>query len=225
MSAKGYAVKDSSTSLAELARTAVHAARFGSLSTYPRLAPHRPHTTMVQVVGQGDGSVLAYLRPRAPGALMLLQRPLATVRVAPAGLHTVTLHGRARRHPNADTDQLHAFEISVGAVRIGHAAELTVDAARYGEARPDHVRAQAPALLKHLNLGHSPELAACLRSHGVDAETAEATALDHQGLTAVGVGPSGVSQVRLSFPAPVTRLQDLGAGLCAVLHCQCQPGR
>ncbi len=86
----------------------------------------------------------------------------------------------------------------------------------------DHVRAQAPALLEHLNLGHRPELAACLRSHGVDAETAEASALDRHGLTAVGVGPSGVSQVRLSFPAPVTRLEELGAGLCAVLHCQCQ---
>jgi hypothetical protein len=86
------------------------------------------------------------------------------------------------------------------------------------------VRAQAPALLQHLNLGHRPELAACLRSHGVDAETAEATALDRHGLTAVGVGPSGVSQVHLSFPAPMTRLEELGAGLCAVLHCQCQLG-
>jgi hypothetical protein len=218
-------MNEATSGLAELARTAVHAARFGSLSTYPRLAPHRPHTTTVHVAGQDDGSLLAYLLPRAPGALMLLQRPLATVRVAPAGLHAVTVHGRARRRPDADTEQLYAFQVSVGAVRIGDATNLPVDTARYAQAQPDHVRAQAPALLEHLNLGHRPELAACLRSHGVDAETAEATALDRHGLTAVGVGPSGVSQVSLSFPAPVTRLEELGAGLCAVLHCQCQPGR
>lgn len=122
---------DPAGDLAELARTAVHAARFGSLCTYPRLAPHRAHTTMVHVVPQDDGSLLAYLVPQAPGALMLLQRPLATVRVAPAGLQAVTVHGRTRRRSDADTDQLYAFEVSVGAVRVGDGTDVSVDAVRY----------------------------------------------------------------------------------------------
>lgn len=213
------------TELAEVARTTVQVARFGSLSTYSRLAPHRAHTTTVQLVPEDDGSLLAYLLPAAPSAQMLLQRPLATVRVAPAGHRTVTVHGHARRRPDVDTDQLHAFQVRVGAVRVGDAADLPVDAIRYAEAQPDQVRAQAPALLEHLNLGHRPELAACLRSQGVDAETAEAIELDRYGLTAVGMGPAGVDRVRLDFPAPVTRLEELGGGLCAVLHCRCRPGR
>jgi hypothetical protein len=147
---------DAAGDLAELARTTIHAARFGTLSTYPRLAPHRAHITTVHVVPLEGGSLLAYLLPRAPGALMLLQRPLATVRVAPAGHQTVTVHGHARRRPDADTGQLHAFEVNLGAVRVGDAAEQSVDTVRYTEAQPDQVRAQAPALLEHLNLGHRP---------------------------------------------------------------------
>jgi hypothetical protein len=177
----------------------------------------------VHVAGLVDGSLLAYLLPQAPAAQMLLLRPLATLRVAPAGLDTVTLHGQAHRRPDADTGRLHAFQISAGSVRIGDAAEHPIDTARYADAAPDLVRARSQPLLEHLNARHSTELAACLRARGHDAETAEATALDRTGLTAVSVGPSGVDRVRLSFPAPVAQLEDLGPGLCAVLLCRCQP--
>ncbi len=211
--------------LAELARTAVHAARVATLSTYPRGAPRRGHTTTVHVAGLVDGSLLAYLLPQAPAAQMLLLRPLATLRVAPAGLETVTLHGQAHRRPDADSDRLHAFQISAGAVRLCDAAEHSIDTARYVDAAPDLVRAGSQPLLEHLNARHSAELAACLRAREHDAETAEATALDRTGLTAVSVGPSGVDRVRLSVPAPVAQVEDLGPGLCAVLLCRCQPHR
>lgn len=214
---------DQSADLAELARTAVHAARVATLSTYPRAAPHRAHTTTVHVTGQVDGSLLAYLLPQAPAAQMLLLRPLATVRVAPTGLETVTLHGQARRRPDADTERLHAFQVSAGAVRIGDAGEQSIDSARYVGAAPDLVRAQARPLLGHLNGRHSVDLAACLRARGHDAETAEATELDRTGLTAVSVGPSGVARIRLPFSASVTQVEDLGPRLSAVFRCPCEP--
>jgi hypothetical protein len=156
---------------------------------------------------------------------MLLVRPLATVRIAPAGLETVTVHGQAHRRPDADTDRLHAFQVSAGAVRIGDGFEHPIDTAQYADATPDLVRAGSQPLLEHLNARHSTELATCLRARGHDAETAEATTLDRTGLTAVSLGPSGVDRIRLSFPAPVAQLEELGPGLCAVLLCRCQPHR
>ena len=205
---------------AELARTAVADARVGTLSTYPRSAPHRPHVTTVHVAGQDDGSILAWLLPGSPAAQMLLVRPLATLRVAPVGYEPVTLHGEARRERGGDDGALQAFRVSVGAVRLGPTG-CPVDSVDYVSAVPDAVRQQAPELLDHLNRGHAGALAACLRARGHDAETAEASGLDRRGLTAVAVGPSGVSRVRLDFPAPVRSLDELGPGPCSVLLCRC----
>jgi hypothetical protein len=78
-----------------------------------------------------------------------------------------------------------------------------------------------PTVLAHLRDHHAAGLAACLRARGHDAHWVEPRSLDAAGLDVLAVGPDGVELVRLAFPAPVSRLQDLRAGLAVALTCRC----
>ncbi|HEU0103102.1 MAG TPA: DUF2470 domain-containing protein [Mycobacteriales bacterium] len=206
---------------AVLARTAVACARVGTLTTYPRSPAQSPYVTTVAVSGQDDGSAVAYVEGGGLAAQLLLARPLATLQVAPAACEPVTLLGAARRLPGRDARGRLAFRVEAGAVRLGARRQLSLDAGDYVQAAPDPLGRHAPEVLDHLNRGHRGALAACLRALGHEAETAEATALDQHGLSVVAVSASGVDTVRLAFPEPVTRLEDLAPGPGAVLLCRC----
>ncbi len=60
-----------------------------------------------------------------------------------------------------------------------------------------------------------------MRALGHEAAFAEAVRLDRHGLTIQAVGPDGVTEVHLDFPAPITKLEDLPPGLRIALMCRC----
>lgn len=204
---------------AEQARTAVAAARAGWLLTYPRSAPARPHGTCVAVLGEDGGRPVVGLARGSLAVAQLLVRPLGTLTVAPARGPAVTLQGRAVRLD--DDGDLLRVRLEVGAVRLGDAR--AVPCADYLAADADPLARQAPDVLAHLRAAHADALAACLRAHGHDVAFVEPQALDRGGLDVLAVGPDGVDLVRLAFPAPVARLEDLRAGLAAPLLCRCRP--
>ena len=210
------------SALAARARTAVDCADVALLTTYAR-APHSARTTTAAVRARPDGTVEVLLAPSSPAVHDLLARPVATVRLAPAGCLPVLLHGAARRLRGVERDGRLVFHVQVASVRVGRAAEL-VDEASYTSAEPDPLRHEAPGVLAHLNAGHAAALAQCLQARGIDAEIACATGLDAHGLTVVGIGRTGVEEVRLAFAEPVSDLSQLPAGLHAALApgCSCE---
>lgn len=201
------------------ARTSMACARVATLTSYAR-QPDGRTTTTVGVSARSDGSVEVALALTSVAFRQLLARPLASLRVAPVGCQPVTLHGAARRVPGLDRSGRVVFHIAAGAVRVG-AEGTPVDADSYAAARPDPLRDDASAVLNHLNAGHQDELTACLRACGHETGFAYAAGLDAAGLTVLVVAATGVTPVRLTFPAPVSRLSELPAGLAAVLapHC------
>lgn len=206
---------------AELARTSVARARVAALITYPRSAPARPHLTSVTVGCNGDGHPVVRVEAGSLAAAHLLSRPLATVRVAPVGGDTVTVHGAAHRLRGTGGGGLLTFQVEVGAVLLGAVRPATVEVEAYRSAEPDPLRDEAPAVLAHLRDAHARQLTACLRALGHDAQWAEPTGLDRHGLTVLALGLEGVATIRLSFPEPVRRLADLRPGLGTVLLCRC----
>lgn len=209
----------SASSEAVAARTSVACARVAALTTYAR-HPSGHVTTPVSVHARADGSVEVALEASSVGVRQLLVRPLATVRVAPTWCEQVVLHGAARRLPAPDDGGRVVFHVQAACVRLGP-ARVPVDGELYAAAAPDPLRHEAPAVLAHLNSGHSDALAACLRARGHAADFVEASSLDASGLTVTAVGGEGVSTVRLEFPAPVARLADLPGGLAAVVRAGC----
>ena len=209
-----------SPSLAEQARTAVAQARVGTLTTFSRRAPARSRRTVVSVREDAAGLVVE-VRPDCPAAADLLERPLATVQVGPAGCATVLVHGGAGRLPRVGAQRL-AFRVEPAVVRAGGADGLElVDLRAYLGAEPDPLRASAPELLDSLRRGHGAQLAACLRARGHrQASWVEPQALDRHGLVLTVLGADGVETVRLDFPAPVASLEQLGPRLRALLSCQ-----
>lgn len=205
---------------AELARTSLARARIAALLTYPRSAP-RPHLTSVTVGCDRAGRPVVRVYAGSPAAARLLARPLATVRVAPVGGNTVTVHGAAHRLRGTGDDGRLTYGVEVGAVLLGAGTPARVEVEAYLAAEPDPLRHEAPAVLAHLRDAHAGQLTACLRALGHDAQWAEPSALDRHGLTVVAVGLEGVATIRLSFPEPVRRLQDLRPGLGTVLLCRC----
>ena len=206
---------------AELARTSLAQARVAALTTYPRSAPARPRLTSVTMACQDDGRPVIRVGAGSRAAVDLLARPLATVRVSPVGGETVTVHGGAQRLPGRDECGRLAFRVEVGAVRLGVVRHATVDLHAFDAAEPDPLRDDAPRVLAHLREAHTDQLTACVRAVGHDAQWAQATALDRYGMTVLAVSGDGVDEVRLSFPEPVRRLQDLRPGLGCLLMCRC----
>ena len=206
---------------AELARTALAQARVAALTTYPRRAPARPRLTSVTMSCQDDGRPVIRVGAGSRAAIDLLARPLATVRVSPVGAETVTIHGGARRLPGRDDRGRLAFLVDVSVVRLGMVQHARVDLDAFDAAEPDPLRQDAPRVLAHLRVAHTDQLTACVRAVGHPAQWAQATALDRYGMTVLAVSSAGVDEVRLSFPEPVRRLQDLRPGLGCLLMCRC----
>lgn len=207
---------------AERARTALASARVGSLLTYPRGSCVPPISTTVVLEGSEGGGLVIRVPPASLAAAQLRVRPLATVQVAPPGCETVTVQGIGH-HLAPSGEGLLRYRVAVAAVRIGERPRAAVPVEEFWAARPDPLRDEAPAVLRHLAQWHGEELAACLRARGHDAIWAEPRALDCRGMDVIGLGLDGVELVRLAFPQRVARLEELPAGLAVPLLCRCRP--
>lgn len=205
--------------IAVLARTSVDCARVGSLTTYAR-HPSRQHTAPVAVRPRVDGTVEVQVARNTVAARQLLSRPVATLRVAPSACQPVLLRGAARRMPGLRFGGLLAFHVDAAAVRVGPSAVLVQEQA-YLAARPDALRHDAPGVLAHLNGCHAEALTACLRARGTAVGFVHATGLDAGGLTVLVATSTGVGNVRLRFPTPVTSLSQLPVSLGGALSPRC----
>lgn len=205
---------------ATCARTAVDCARTGLLTTYAR-HPSRSHTGPVRLAAALDGSVQLHLPAATVPARQLLARPVATLSIRPPACEPTVVHGAVARLRGTAVDGALVFRLEVAAGRVG-APACFVDGEAYGQARPDPLRRDAPAVLAHLNGGHAEGLADCLRAAGHDLSYAVATRLDAHGLTVTAVGSCGVSSVRLAFPRRVERLDELPPSLLCALAPRCE---
>jgi hypothetical protein len=205
---------------AEIARTVIASAGAGCLTTYPRTPAARPQHTQVALEPDVEGLPTLQLDPRSPAVRHLLSRPVATLRVAPAGRPAVRVHVGVQRLP-ANHGSCR-YRVEVLAVRLAMPHWQAVPVAQYHAAVPDPLRHDAPEVLRHLASHHGSELTACLRALGHDTRWAEPRALDRRGLDVLSVDDDGVQLVRLPFPEPVNSLRDLSTGLAAPLLCRCQ---
>ncbi|MDP9459235.1 MAG: DUF2470 domain-containing protein [Actinomycetota bacterium] len=180
-----------------------------------------PHRTTVALEGDDEGILVIRVPRGSLAAAQLLVRPLATVQVAPSGCEMLTLQGAGHRLPPS-ADGMLRYRVEVAAVRLGERTRSAVPVEEFWAARPDPLRDDAPAVLRHLSQCHGEALAACLRARGHDVVRAEPRALDCRGMDVVGLGVDGVTLVRLAFPGPVARLQDLPAGLAVPMRCRCR---
>ena len=210
---------------AEVARTAAAAARVATLTTFPGRRPVPQRVTAVTVRCDGEGRPVVLLAAGSPAAADLVRRPLAAVTLAPRGTVLHLRGGVERLRNRGDAAGRLAFRLSPGSVRLGCGLH-TLDPHDYACAEPDPLRDDAPAVLTHLRRHHAPDLAACLRAHGLpDAEAVYPTQLDRYGLGAAVLGEDGVESVRLPFPVPVRALTELPPSLQALLTCRCQHHR
>ncbi|BEP13316.1 DUF2470 domain-containing protein [Acidothermaceae bacterium B102] len=203
---------------AEQARTVLAHARVALLTTYPRLG--RSLTTAVAIGDEGGDLVLQLTHDSAAAADLTL-RPVASLRIAPPGHPTVVVTGSAHPLRQRDPRQLTTFRLQIKAVRLGEGPGVPVPVSQFLAALPDPLADEAPFVLAHLRAQHGAELAACLRSQGhPDAQWAFASSLDRFGLEVDVLDDGGVTRVRLDFPTPVERLQDLDPGLAVLLRPQ-----
>lgn len=206
-------------SSAERARTSVASACTGALVTYPRYGS--PVLATVSVRAGGSGLVFS-LTEGNPATRVLGVRPLATVRVAPAGCELTSLQGAVHGLPRVEGSRLVEFALDIGAVRLGPRWSEVVDLDDYRAAEPDPLRADAPAILAHLRRDHGPDLTDCLRAQGhTQARWVQAHSLDRYGLELSVLDDDGVARVRLDFPNAVGSLEDLGPGLYVALRGRC----
>ncbi len=129
------------------------------------------------------------------------------------------MHGTAHRLP--PRAGLLRYQVQPVAIRLGERTLLPVSVQQYQAADPDPLRHDAHTVLHHLSTKHADDLTACLRARGHTTLWCQPRALDRHGLDVLSVTPDGVEMIRLAFPAPVTRLQDLSARFAVPLLCRC----
>jgi hypothetical protein len=158
-----------------------------------------------------------------------------TVAGESGGRTGVILRGSVRRapaHPRpAGRPAALPFLLDATSVRLWNgrrgpvAADDVVDVESFLAAEPDPLRGEAPEVLAHLREAHGDGLLHCLRSQGhPGAEWIEPQRLDRYGLEVSVVTSSGITDVRLPFPAPLDSLSQLGPGLRTALMCRCEDG-
>jgi putative heme iron utilization protein len=228
---------------AERARTLVHLARSGMLSTLSRRHPGHPFGSVMPYALDPNGAPLLLisgmamhtqnLEADARGSLLATQPgwiedPLAGGRV--------TLMGRAApvpererwdareaylaRHPNAafwvDFEDFAFWRLEVADVYFvgGFAAMDWVTGEAYAAAHPDPLADAAEGILEHMNRDHADALLALSRAHA-DAAAEDATMLsvDRLGFRVRMRSGARLHAARISFPREVTTAEECRSAL------------
>jgi len=207
--------------LAEVARTtlaSVSAAVVsfaGPLALPPLTVPMRAGRMGDPVLLPPEGSMVAR---------HLAARPAAVTVTVPADAPFSALRLTGTAQPGGCEPA--AYPVVLRSVEFTGAVPAPVALAQYEAAAPDPFRREAPAILRHLERCHMPELVCCVRAHGMTAaEYVIPRRLDRFGLEFLVLMPSGLAAVRLAFPdGPVTDLADVPVSIRAVLTCRCASG-
>lgn len=234
-------------SYAEGARTLVHRARSGTLSTLSRRHPGHPFGSVMPYALDGRGAPLLLISTMAMHTQNLEADPRASLLVTQPGWTEdplaggrVTLMGRAARvpesdgraareaylarHPRAaawvDFEDFGFWQLEIAHVYFvgGFAAMDWVTSEGYAAARPDPLADVAEEILAHMNRDHAAALLTLARAH-VDALAAEATMLsvDRLGFRVRLRSGERVHGARIAFPREVTTAEECRAALIEMI--------
>jgi len=235
-------------SYAERARTLVHLARAGMLSTLSRRHPGHPFGSVMPYAPDPNGGPLVLIS----GMAMHTQNLEADARASllatqpgwtedPLAGGRVTLMGRAARvpdrergaareaylarHPKAafwvDFEDFAFWRLEVTDVYFvgGFAAMDWVTGEGYAAARPDPLADAAEGILEHMNRDHADALVTLARAHA-DAAAEEATMLsvDRLGFRARIRSGERLHGARISFPREVVTAEECRAMLIEMIR-------
>jgi len=234
-------------SYAERARTLVHVARTGALSTLSRRHPGHPFGSVMPYAPDERGRPLVLISGMAmhtrnleadPRASLLVTQPGRTEDPLAAARATLVSEARPiatpdlpaararylERHPEAaawvDFDDFAFWCLEVVEVYFvgGFAAMDWVGAEAYAGARPDPLAEGAASIIEHMNRDHADALLVFARVlAGVPADAAEMVAVDRLGFRLRIRRGSELTARRIAFPAEVTSLEVARSTLIAML--------
>jgi heme iron utilization protein len=232
----------------ERARTLVHLARSGMLSTLSRRHAGHPFGSVMPYAPDENGAPLLLisgmamhtqnLEADARASLLATQPgwaddPLAGGRVSLLG-RAARLPDRDRgaareaylaRHPKAefwvDFEDFAFWRLEVTDVYFvgGFAAMDWVTAEAYAAARPDPLADSAEGILEHMNRDHTDALLTLARAHA-DTAVEEATMLsvDRLGFRVRARSGERLHAARISFPREVTTAEECRAALIEMIR-------
>lgn len=236
----------SELTLAEQARTLVHAGRFGTLATSSRKVPGYPFPSLVAFADDRDGSPLLLLsqlavhtqnlahEPRA--ALSIVphsEEPLASARLSLMGMiQEVDSHElEALRqiyltvHPEAE-QWLSFADFTLRRLHVEHAYLVAgfgrmgwIDSSEYVAAAPDPLADHATAIIEHMNSDHADALPLYCRAFaGLEARTASMLSVDSRGMLLQALTDDGPKVIRVPLPRAVTTPDELRKLLIEMLQ-------
>lgn len=234
-------------SYAERARTLVHVARTGALSTLSRRHPGHPFGSVMPYAPDECGRPLVLISGMAMHTRNLEADRRASLLVTqpgraddPLAAARATLVGEARplaapdlpaararyleRHPEAaawvDFDDFAFWRLEMAEVYFvgGFAAMDWVGAEAYAAARPDPLADSAGSIMEHMNRDHADALLVFARVlGGIPADAAEMVAVDRLGFRLRIRRGSELTARRIAFPAEVTSREVARSTLIAML--------
>jgi putative heme iron utilization protein len=215
---------------AERARTLVHTARTGTLSSHSRRAPGYPFGSVAPYGVDASGRPTLLISTMAMHTQNLLSDPRASLLVQqrgaeddPLALGRVTLLGDAVRvpedevgavrpdylvrHPDAqhwvDFGDFAFYRLDVREVYFvgGFGAMGWIDPADYRNAEADPLADSESGILEHMNADHADALRLyCSAFAGLDADEATMTSVDRMGFRVRARIGTDLRGVRINFP-------------------------
>jgi heme oxygenase (biliverdin-IX-beta and delta-forming) len=235
-------------SYAERARTLVHLARSGALSTLSRRHAGHPFGSVMPYAPDERGAPLLLISTMAMhtqnleadsrASLLVTQPgwtedPLAGGRVSLMG-RAVLVPDRERpgareaylgRHPNAafwvEFEDFAFWRLEVSDVYFvgGFAAMDWVTGEGYASARPDPLADAAEDIVAHMNRDHSAALLTLARAHtDADAEEATMLSVDRLGFRVRVRSGERLHAARISFPREVMTAEECRAALIEMIR-------
>ena len=233
---------------AERARTLVHLARAGTLSTLSRRHAGHPFGSVMPYAPDERGAPLVLISTMAMHTQNLEADSRASLLVTQPGWTEdplaggrVTLMGRAAhvpdrerpgareaylaRHPNAafwvEFEDFAFWRLEVSDVYFvgGFAAMDWVTSGGYGAARPDPLADAAEDIVTHMNEDHSAALLTLARAHAdTDAEEATMLSVDRLGFRVRLRSGERLHGARISFPREVMTAEECRAVLIEMIR-------
>lgn len=221
------------TSFAERARTLLHHAPVGVLSTHSVKQPGFPFGSLMPYALDAGNRPVVLISTMAMHTRNLLADSRCSLFVStpgaagdPLGASRVTLLGKAaavpdddvaglraaylERHPSSsywvDFDDFAFYRMATVDVYYvgGFGVMGWVDAGAFSRAEPDPLADAGPAIIEHMNADHSDTLVLLAQSlKGIEAETAAMTAVDRLGFHVRLQTPERIRSVRIGFSSEV----------------------
>ncbi len=220
-------------SYAERARTLVHLARIGSLSTLSNRQPGFPFGSVMPYGLDVLGRPIFLISTMAMHTQNLLANPRASLLITqpdstgdPLGASRVTLVGTVSKIPQADVagarelylaryanskhwvdyEDFSFYRMEIVDVYFvgGFGVMGWVSAAEYGGAEPDPLSDAAPGIIQHMNADHGDAMV--LMAHtfaGIDSQEAAMTSIDRLGFHVRLKTSDGIRGARIAFPREV----------------------